>query len=396
MTVAYLRSNVGSMQHKILKMSGCFTVGRAKVQEVSLCLLDVNISRKHCELRYNPVGQNWTVTDYSSNGVTVNGIRCKKYVAFALADGDQIILADQKKMYNWTLQVPLTPITKVTAMKRKVTVIDEDEQEVAEGDTDGDKQEEAGAEEGKEEEDRANLDKFMANQTGEDNDSFTKLHVESEKKLHVESEKKLHVESEKKHGTRNEWMYKDETMYLEMKDQQMALPSMEQQATIPYKSGISVFHKSDKQVDKQREEVEQREALAAGNVGIDGKDLVKPDSPSVNGFNRMSMTPRSDDPPPPPPPKNPQDIVSKVYQRIKISEARQLAAARARVSARAEAAAEKRRESIAKATMSAPSDAVAVEQKRKEYVKNVIIERKKAMWARASVLRKSQSKKLNI
>ena len=388
MTVAYLRSNVGSMQHKILKMSGCFTVGRAKVQEVSLCLLDVNISRKHCELRYNPVGQNWTVTDYSSNGVTVNGIRCKKYVAFALADGDQIILADQKKMYNWTLQVPLTPITKVTAMKRKVTVIDEDEQEVAEGDTDGDKQEEAGAEEGKEEEDRANLDKFMANQTGEDNDSFTKLHVESKKKLHVESEKK--------HGTRNEWMYKDETMYLEMKDQQMALPSMEQQATLPYKSGITVFHKSDKQVDKQREEVEQREALAAGNVGIDGKDLVKPDSPSVNGFNRMSMTPRSDDPPPPPPPKNPQDIVSKVYQRIKISEARQLAAARARVSARAEAAAEKRRESIAKATMSAPSDAVAVEQKRKEYVKNVIIERKKAMWARASVLRKSQSKKLNI
>ena len=388
MTVAYLRSNVGSMQHKILKMSGCFTVGRAKVQEVSLCLLDVNISRKHCELRYNPVGQNWTVTDYSSNGVTVNGIRCKKYVAFALADGDQIILADQKKMYNWTLQVPLTPITKVTAMKRKVTVIDEDEQEVAEGDTDGDKQEEAGAEEGKEEEDRANLDKFMANQTGEDNDSFTKLHEESKKKLHVESEKK--------HGTRNEWMYKDETMYLEMKDQQMALPSMEQQATLPYKSGITVFHKSDKQVDKQREEVEQREALAAGNVEIDGKNLVKPDSPSVNGFNRMSMTPRSDDPPPPPPPKNPQDIVSKVYQRIKISEARQLAAARARVSARAEAAAEKRRESIAKATMSAPSDAVAVEQKRKEYVKNVIIERKKAMWARASVLRKSQSKKLNI
>ena len=318
----------------------------------------------------------------------MNGIRCKKYVAFALADGDQIILADQKKMYNWTLQVPLTPITKVTAMKRKVTVMDEDEQEVAEGDTDEDEQEEAGAEEGKEEEDRANLDKFMANQTGEDNDSFTKLHVESKKKLHVESEKK--------HGTRNEWMYKDETMYLEMKDQQMALPSMEQQATLPYKSGITVFHKSDKQVDKQREEVEQREALAAANVGIDGKDLVKPDSPSVNGFNRMSMTPRSDDPPPPPPPKNPQDIVSKVYQRIKISEARQLAAARARVSARAEAAAEKRRESIAKATMSAPSDAVAVEQKRKEYVKNVIIERKKAMWARASVLRKSQSKKLNI
>ena len=281
----------------------------------------------------------------------------------------QIILADQKDLYNWTFQVPLTPITKVTAMKRKVT--DEDEQEEAKGD----KQEVAGAEKGKEDEDRDTLDKFMANHTSEDNKSFTNLQVEHEKK----------------HGEKNAWMYKDEAMYLEMKAQQM-----EQQAALPYKSGISVFHKSDKQVDKQREEVEQREALAAGNVGIDGKDLVKPDSPSVNGFNRMSMTPRSDDPPPPPPPKNPQDIVSKVYQRIKISEARQLAAARARVSARAEAAAEKRRESIAKATMSAPSDAVAVEQKRKEYVKNVIIERKKAMWARASVLRKSQSKKLNI
>ena len=281
----------------------------------------------------------------------------------------QIILADQKDLYNWTFQVPLTPITKVTAMKRKVT--DEDEQEEAKGD----KQEVAGAEKGKEDENRDTLDKFMANHTSEDNKSFTNLQVEHEKK----------------HGEKNAWMYKDEAMYLEMKAQQM-----EQQAALPYKSGISVFHKSDKQVDKQREEVEQREALAAGNVEIDGKNLVKPDSPSVNGFNRMSMTPRSDDPPPPPPPKNPQDIVSKVYQRIKISEARQLAAARARVSARAEAAAEKRRESIAKATMSAPSDAVAVEQKRKEYVKNVIIERKKAMWARASVLRKSQSKKLNI
>ena len=29
----------------------------------------------------------------------------------------QIILADQKDLYNWTFQVPLTPITKVTAMQ---------------------------------------------------------------------------------------------------------------------------------------------------------------------------------------------------------------------------------------------------------------------------------------
>ena len=127
----------------------------------------------------------------------------------------QIILADQKDLYNWTFQVPLTPITKVTAMKRKVT--DEDEQEEAKGD----KQEVAGAEKGKEDENRDTLDKFMANHTSEDNKSFTNLQVEHEKK----------------HGEKNVWMYKDEAMYLEMKAQQMALPSMEQQAALPSKTG---------------------------------------------------------------------------------------------------------------------------------------------------------------
>merc|ERR1719333_917744 len=151
------------------------------------------------------------------------------------------------------------------------------------------------------EEDRVTLDTFMANHTSEDNESFIELQVENEKK----------------HRAKNAWMYKDEAMYLEMKAQQMALPSMEQQAALPYKPGNvdtwtyqninSVFHnpdglelteaekiekakkekiiihnntrisktpwKSDKQVDKLRKEVEQREALAAGKVGIDGKDL---------------------------------------------------------------------------------------------------------------------------
>ena len=292
----------------------------------------------------------------------------------------QIILADQKDLYNWTFQVPLTPITKVTAMKRKVT--DEDEQEEAKGD----KQEVAGAEKGKEDENRDTLDKFMANHTSEDNKSFTNLQVEHEKK----------------HGEKNAWMYKDEAMYLEMKAQQM-----EQQAALPYKPGNS-FHnpdglepteaekiekaknekiiihnnnrisetprKSDKQEDKLRKEVEQREGLAAGKVGIDGKDVVKPETPSV---------------------KNPPDINSRVFQRIKIIEAQHLAAARARMSARTEAAAEKRRESLVQAT-----DAVAVEQKRKEYkeaLKNAKIKHKNSFIAlRASILRKSNTKKLNI
>ena len=369
MTVAFLRSNVKSMKHKLLKLSGSFTVGRAKVQEVSLCLLDVNISRKHCEFRFNPIEKNWTVTDSSSNGVTVNGKRCQKSVEFSLADGDQIILAEQKHLYSWTFQVPITPLSMAATRTRNVEVMDEDEQEVAEGE----KQEEAwaGAEEAQEDEDRANLDKVVANHSSEDNKSFIELQVENEK-----------------NGAKNAWMYKDEAMYLEMKAQQMALPSMEQQAALPYKPGNvdtwtyqninSVFHNPDglelTEVEKienaknEKKEVEQREGAA-------GKDLVKPETPSV---------------------KNPPDIHSKVYQRIKMIEAQHLAASRARMYARIEAAAEKRRESIAKVTMSAPTDAAAVEQKRKEYVKSVLIERKKAAWARASVLRKSQTKKLNI
>ena len=63
------------------------------------------------------------------------------------------------------------------------------------------------------EEDRVTLDKFMANHTSEDNESFIELQVENERK----------------HRIKNAWMYKDEAMYLEMKANQMALPSIEQQ-----------------------------------------------------------------------------------------------------------------------------------------------------------------------
>ena len=62
-------------------------------------------------------------------------------------------------------------------------------------------------------EERVTLDKFMANHTSEDNESFIELQVEQERK----------------HRIKNAWMYKDEAMYLEMKAEQMALPSIEQQ-----------------------------------------------------------------------------------------------------------------------------------------------------------------------
>ena len=177
-------------------------------------------------------------------------------------------------------------------------------------------------EDGKKDEEEKNqvtLDQFMANHTSEDNESFIELQEENEKK----------------HRIKNAWMYKDEALYLEMKAQQMALPSVEQQAAIPhrpdnvdtwtYQNINSVFHnpdgleltdkekiekakkekiilhgntriskapwKSDKQSDKLRREIEQKEALAAGKVGIDGKELTRPETPSVNGFKLMSMTP---------------------------------------------------------------------------------------------------------
>ena len=92
-------------------------------------------------------------------------------VSFSLADGDQ------KDLYSWTLQVPLTPISMAATRKRKAGVMDEDEQEVAEGE----KLEEAGEEKGKKDEDRANLDKFMTNNSSEDIKSFIELQLENEK-----------------------------------------------------------------------------------------------------------------------------------------------------------------------------------------------------------------------
>merc|ERR1719410_304629 len=187
-----------------------------------------------------------------------------------------------------------------------------------EPDNEFEKDEEA-AEDKEDKEDKMTLDQFMANNTSEDNESFIDIQTENEKK----------------HRLKNAWMYKDETLYLEMKANQMALPSIEQQAALPYKPDNvdtwtyqninSVFHnpdgleltekekiekakkekiihhtntritktpwKSDKQVDKLRREVEQKEAMEAGKVGVDGKEITRPETPSVNGFKLMSMAP---------------------------------------------------------------------------------------------------------
>jgi len=171
----------------------------------------------------------------------------------------------------------------------------------------------------KEEKEKITLDKFLANHTSEDNESFIEIQEENDKK----------------HRIKNAWMYKDEQLFLEMKAQQMALPSIEQQAEMPIKqldvdtwtfqNINSVFHnpealelseeekldmakkqkiikhdntrlskapwKTEKQMEQLKKEAEKQEALAAGKVGIDGKELVRPETPSVNGFKLMSMAP---------------------------------------------------------------------------------------------------------
>ena len=49
--------------------------------------------------------------------------------------------------------------------------------------------------------------------------------------------------------------------------------------------------KTEKQMEVLRREAERMKEAAEGKVGIDGNLVVRPDTPSVNGFKLMSMTP---------------------------------------------------------------------------------------------------------
>merc|ERR1740128_625693 len=49
--------------------------------------------------------------------------------------------------------------------------------------------------------------------------------------------------------------------------------------------------KSEKQMEMMRREAERLKEAQDGKVGIDGKELARPDTPSVNGFKLMSMAP---------------------------------------------------------------------------------------------------------
>ena len=99
---AYLRGNLCSMNqsHRLLKLRPDFIIGRGTPAEVDVCLKDINISRKHCRFSVNE-NQTWQLEDLSSNGVWINKSRIDKCSRVSLHEGDNIILSDQKHLYNW-------------------------------------------------------------------------------------------------------------------------------------------------------------------------------------------------------------------------------------------------------------------------------------------------------
>ena len=94
------------MSNSILQLSSSsYTIGRAKPSEVNLPLIDVNISRKHCEFSYDQESKTWSIQDFSSNGVSVNGTRIDKNASVNLHPGDVVILSEQNDKYNWTFNL---------------------------------------------------------------------------------------------------------------------------------------------------------------------------------------------------------------------------------------------------------------------------------------------------
>ena len=63
-------------------------------------MMDVNISRKHCQFKHD--NEQWSITDLSSNGVWVNGVRIAKNSPVKLLHMDSVVLSDLKHLYNWT------------------------------------------------------------------------------------------------------------------------------------------------------------------------------------------------------------------------------------------------------------------------------------------------------
>ncbi len=168
------------------------------------------------------------------------------------------------------------------------------------------------------------LDTFLSKHTSEDNESFNEIMEESRQKFEFT----------------HSWMFKeDEQKSIEMKSQQLALPSIEDQCNRDkksdkisrstdgwtYRNENAVFYppegvdptpeelverarkerkivhentrfrrdpwKSDLRDSSLKETVASKKEKEAGKVGVDGRAFQRPETPAVNGFKILRMTP---------------------------------------------------------------------------------------------------------
>nr|XP_023016470.1 protein DGCR14 homolog [Leptinotarsa decemlineata] len=157
------------------------------------------------------------------------------------------------------------------------------------------------------------LDQYLNSHTSQDNESFDEIIVESEKK----------------HRQKYWYLFNEEDKSEEDQKKLLCLPSIEQQAlpqekkfnvdTWGYKNrnyimyvpdGVELTKETEIELNKKRQEIDHSNTRLAvnpfneshskevinelaksqakvldGKIGVDGKELVKPDTPQVNGFS---------------------------------------------------------------------------------------------------------------
>ena len=114
---AFLRGFSPHVQekHSLVDLSVAkFAIGRS--QDAELCLLDASISRSQCVFVFEDGA--WTVTDLSSNGVTVNKERVERLQQVKLVHGDKICLSEQAK-FTWTFNLGTPPLDEAKEPPQK-------------------------------------------------------------------------------------------------------------------------------------------------------------------------------------------------------------------------------------------------------------------------------------
>ncbi|KAB0791452.1 hypothetical protein PPYR_03252 [Photinus pyralis] len=162
---------------------------------------------------------------------------------------------------------------------------------------------------------RLSLDQFLSSHTSQDNESF----------------EEIMIESEKKHREKYSYLYNEEGKSNDDQLKMLTLPSVEQQCALPEKKlnidtwnyknknyimyipdGVDLTPQEQIEMSKRRQEVthantrlqvnpfnedqsketinelaKSQAKILDGKIGVDGKELMPPDGPNVNGFSFM-------------------------------------------------------------------------------------------------------------